>query len=79
MLEKATVNSFNFLSQVAVQESHQKSVNKVVTGTGNVRNPAFLSGLKAGMWFNVGLALCAIIVVAFAFRGAGIMGATKNS
>ena len=66
------------MSQVAVQASHQKSDAKAVTGTDDLNNPAFLSGLKAGMWFNVGLALSGGLVVAVAFRGAGIVGATKH-
>lgn len=64
--------------QVAVQEGHETAGSAAVTGNGNLHNPAFLSGLKAGMWFNVGLALSAGLVVAIAFRGAGVMGAAKK-
>ena len=64
--------------QVAVQEGHEKADKGAVTGNGNLQNPAFLRGLKAGMWFNVGLALSAGFVVAIAFRGAGVMGGVKK-
>ncbi|KAI5862642.1 drug resistance protein [Durotheca rogersii] len=36
--------------------------------------PASLAGLRAGQWFNVGLALCCAVVVAIYFRGTGIIG-----
>lgn len=63
--------------QVAVQESHAGSDGKAVTGEDNLRNPAFLAGLRAGEWFSVGLILAALVVVIFGFRGAGVMGGSK--
>lgn len=63
--------------QVAVQESQQMSNSDAVTGTDNLHNPAFLAGLRAGQWFSVGLAVASLVVVVFAFRGAGIMGSGK--
>ncbi|KAI1807312.1 drug resistance protein [Daldinia bambusicola] len=36
--------------------------------------PASLAGLRAGIWFNFGLALCCAIVVTVYFRGTGIVG-----
>ena len=63
--------------QVAVQESQQMSNSEAVTGTANLHNPAFLAGLRAGQWFSVGLAVAALVIVVFAFRGAGIMGGAK--
>lgn len=59
--------------QVAVQESHQGSDPTTLTGEGNMQSPAFLSGLKAAFWFNVGLAGLGVLVVALGFRGAGVM------
>lgn len=64
--------------QVAVQESHEKSDSAAVSGHGDFQNPAYLAGLRAGQWFNMGQALAAVFVVAFAFRGAGIMGGPKR-
>jgi hypothetical protein len=59
--------------QVAVQESHQSADSAAVAGESNLRNPAFLSGLRAGFWFNVGLGALGAVVVVVGFRGAGIM------
>jgi hypothetical protein len=59
--------------QVAVQESHRPTDAAVVSGKSNLYSPAFLSGLRAAFWFNVALALLGAAVVAFGFRGAGIM------
>ncbi|KAI1386904.1 drug resistance protein [Hypoxylon trugodes] len=36
--------------------------------------PASLSGLRAGIWFNFALALCCAVVVSVYFRGTGIVG-----
>ena len=59
--------------QVAVQEGHQSADAAIETGKSDLYNPAYLSGLRAGFWFNVSLALLGVFVVAFGFRGAGIM------
>lgn len=64
--------------QVAVQESRSGTTKAAVTGTGDLGNPAFLSGLRAAEWFNVGMALTAFIIVTIAFRGAGIIGKAKK-
>lgn len=64
--------------QVAVQESHQKSDSEAVMGgRSNLHNPAFLAGLRAGQWFSTGLAVLGLIVVVFAWRGAGVLGGHK--
>ncbi|KAK5120740.1 hypothetical protein LTR85_006098 [Meristemomyces frigidus] len=64
--------------QVAVQESRSSGAKAAVTGEGSLGNPAFLAGLRAAEWFNVGMALSAFIVVTVAFRGAGIIGKAKK-
>nr|POF01233.1 drug resistance protein [Quercus suber] len=57
--------------QIAVQgEGRQPDGN----GSGNLRNPDFLRGLRAAEWFNVALGLVAFVVAAVAFRKAGIVG-----
>jgi hypothetical protein len=63
--------------QVAVQESKDTS-SSAVTGEGNRSNHAFLAGLRAAEWFNVAMALTGLFVVAFAFKGAGILGTVKR-
>jgi hypothetical protein len=63
--------------QVAVQESHGDN-ESATSGNGDLHNMAFLAGIRAGMWFNVTLAAIAFIVVAVAFRGAGVMGGSKK-
>lgn len=64
--------------QVAVQESRSGTSGSAVTGAGNLGNAAFLAGLRAAEWFNVGMALAAFAVVTVAFRGAGIIGRAKK-
>ncbi|WPH01219.1 Hypothetical protein R9X50_00405500 [Acrodontium crateriforme] len=69
--------------QVAVQESRSgrgvgNGGSQSTNGGGNKGNEAFLQGLRAAEWFNVGLALLAFIVSVVAFRGAGIIGKSKT-
>lgn len=63
--------------QVAVQDSREGTAS-AVTGEGSRHNPAFLAGLRGAEWFNVGMAVAGLLVVAFAFRGAGILGLAKK-
>jgi len=61
--------------QVAVQESKESSSSAdAVTGEGSVGNHAYLSGLRAALWFNFGTAMAGFVVVAFYFRGTGKVG-----
>ena len=46
--------------QAAMQENRQKTGSGAVTGKGDIHNPAFLAGLRAGNYFSVGLALSAL-------------------
>lgn len=41
--------------------------------------PASLAGLRAGIWFNFGLAICCAIIVAVYFRGTGIVGKIEKN
>jgi hypothetical protein len=70
---RAIMLAIGIVIQVANQENHEPSVTQAATEHSNLLNPAFLRGLRAGMWFNVALACAGVLVVAFGFRGAGIM------
>lgn len=62
--------------QVAVQSSQEGT--RVVNMEGNVRDDAYLHGLHAAQWLNVGFAATGFLIVALAFRGAGVIGASKG-
>ncbi|KAG9581035.1 drug resistance protein, partial [Aureobasidium melanogenum] len=61
--------------QVAVQSSQEGT--RVVDMEANVGNHAYLHGLHAAQWLNVGFAATGFLIVALAFRGAGVIGASK--
>lgn len=63
--------------QVAVQESVSNSAS-AVTGAGDRGDNAFLHGIRAAEWFNVGMALAGFFVVLVFMRGAGKVGASKK-
>jgi hypothetical protein len=62
--------------QVAVQSSQEGT--RVVSMEENVRDDAYLHGLHAAQWLNVGFAATGFFIVALAFRGAGVIGASKG-
>jgi len=64
--------------QVSVQESRSNTANAAITGNGDYHNPAFLAGLRAAEWFNVGIGVLSFVVATIAFRGAGIIGKAKK-
>lgn len=66
-------------TQVAVQASHQNSKIPGTSEGNNVRSGAYLAGIRAAQWFNVALGAAGFIVVVFAFRNAGVLGAQKKT
>ncbi|CAD0113178.1 unnamed protein product [Aureobasidium uvarum] len=61
--------------QVAVQSSQEGT--RVVHMEANVEDHAYLHGLHAAQWLNVGFAATGFFIVALAFRGAGVIGASN--
>ena len=70
---RAIMLAIGIVIQVSTQESHELLATQAANEESNLHSPAFLKGLRAGMWFNVALAVAGVLVVAFGFRGAGIM------
>lgn len=62
--------------QVAVQSGHQGS-NAADTDS-NVGKLAYLQGLHAAQFLNVALAATGFAIVMFAFKGAGVIGASPK-
>ncbi|KAI1342585.1 MFS general substrate transporter [Xylariaceae sp. FL0016] len=63
--------------QTAVM-ARQRGVSVQDSGKITQWDPASLTGLRAANWFNLGLAVCCMVVVAVAFRGTGIVGEIKK-
>lgn len=63
--------------QVAVQSKYEGP--NAADADGNVGNHAYLQGLHAAQWLNVGFAATGFIVVTLAFRGAGVVGGTLKN
>ncbi|TKA81997.1 hypothetical protein B0A55_01718 [Friedmanniomyces simplex] len=64
--------------QVAAQKSQERSTSSAVTGAGSLGNHAFRTGLRAADWFSVASGALALVTVAVAFRGAGVIGKAKK-
>ena len=60
--------------QLSVQNSREGASGNAAVAESNLGNPAFLAGLRAAQWFSAAIALCAVVVVTFAFKGVGIIG-----
>lgn len=63
--------------QVAVQSRQEGT--KLYGDEANVGNHAYLHGLHAAQWLSVGFAATGFLIVAFAFRGAGVIGSSNGS
>jgi putative exporter of polyketide antibiotics len=59
--------------------ARQRNVPVEEAGSVEPWDSASLAGLRAANWFNFGLAVLCVVIVALAFRGTGIVGKIEKT